>query len=197
MKSLNISVDSWIIQDGNYDDFTVGQNAQFALEFFSHSLTPSNCAAPAMKHLGGIRYQICSSVEFCESDVWVLNMGVLCYRQDGPPEFVTTGAWVEGELSLGIDPFYYFEDLRKRSAMPALIYSFRVDKILLETTPWLTKSGEFGGEIMQRDERRESYREVPRTNAWNDDNGNAHYILSCSELDGPSKSFRSGSKASR
>jgi hypothetical protein len=33
----------------------------------------------------------------------------------------------------------YFEDLKNRSGIPTLTYSVSVEKILLETTPWLTK----------------------------------------------------------
>ena len=35
---------------------------------------------------------------------------------------------------------------------------------------------------MVRDENNESYVSVPKTDAWHDDNKNAHYILQCSLL---------------
>ena len=72
----------------------------------------------------------------------------------------------------------YFEGLKNQSGMPSLTYSFRIGEILLETTPWLTKSDEAGGTMMMRDEQNEAYREVAETDAWNDDHGNAHYFSS-------------------
>ena len=36
---------------------------------------------------------------------------------------------------------------------------------------------------MVRDEQNESFTEVAETDAWNDDNGNAHYILKCFSID--------------
>ena len=66
--------------------------------------------------------------------------------------------------------------------MPSLTYSFRIGEILLETTPWLTKSDEAGGTMMMRDEQNEAYREVQMM--LDDDNGNAHYVLKCFSIDG-------------
>jgi hypothetical protein len=97
---------------------------------------------------------------------------------------VISGSWVEGEIYLGIDPFMYFEGLKNQAGMPSLTYSFRIGEILLETTPWLTRSDESGRTIMVRDDQNESYREVAETDAWNDNSGNAHYILKCFSIDG-------------
>jgi hypothetical protein len=33
-RLIHVGLFSWIIQDGNYDDFEVGQAAKFALEFY-------------------------------------------------------------------------------------------------------------------------------------------------------------------
>src|SRR5262245_41453887 len=42
MKQISVGLSSWIIQDGNYDNFQVGQERSFALEFYPHSIKPSN-----------------------------------------------------------------------------------------------------------------------------------------------------------
>jgi hypothetical protein len=184
MKSLNVGVDAWIIQDGNYCDFTVGQEIQFALEFYPHSLRPSDRKASAATNLRASLYQICGQVVYRTKNVWVLDTGFLAYQECQPPEFATKGSWVEGEIYLGIDPFMYFEGLKNLSGMPSLNYSFRIGQIFLETTPWLTEVDESGRKTMMRDEKNESYREVAETDAWQDDNGNAHYILKCFSMDG-------------
>jgi hypothetical protein len=184
MTSLNIGVDSWIIQDGNYGDFSVGQLASFALEFYPQSLKPSQSKSLAFTNVRGCRYRIRGEVVFCQNGVWVLNTGFLAYQQGEPPDYVSQHSWVEGDVNIGIDPFMYFEDLKNRSGIPTLTYSVSVEKILLETTPWLTKVDESGREIWWRDEQDESYQEIEKMDAWKDDNGHASYVLECSEMEG-------------
>jgi hypothetical protein len=116
--------------------------------------------------------------------VWVLDAGFLAYQESQPPRFAKKGAWVSGEIYLGIDSFMYFEGLKNIIGMPALTYNFRIGQILLETTPWLTTTDESGRTMMLRDEQNESHRKVAETDAWNDDNGDAHYVLECFPIDG-------------
>ena len=176
---LNIGLDSWIIQDGNYPDFSVGQKAQFALEFYPHSLKLSESRSPLATHLKASRYQVCAQVVYLNERVWVLDMGFLAYNQTYPlPQGAAKGSWVEAEIYLGIDPFMYFEGLKSMPGMPRLTYSFLVTQILLETTPWLTTQT-----MKLRDEQNESYQEVAETNAWSDDGGDASYILKCVSID--------------
>ncbi len=184
MGSLDVGIDAWIIQDGNYGDFTVGQKTQFALEFHPHSLKSSDCKSSSATHVKASRYQICGQVVYRTKSVWVLDMGFLAYQESSPPRYAGKGSWVEGEIYLGVDPFMYFEHLKNMSGMPSLTYSFRIGQIFLETTPWLTRSDDSGHSMMVRDEENESYREVAETDAWNDDNGHAHYVLKCISMDG-------------
>jgi len=178
MESLNIGLDSWIIQDGNYPDFATGQKTQFALEFSPHSVEASESKSPSATHLKASRYQVCAQVAYVADRVWVLDMGFLAYQHIQPPEYARKGRWVEGEVYIGIDPFVYFENLKNLQGMPVLTYNFMVEQILLETTPWLTQKG-----ITVRDEQNESYKEIAETDAWNDDGGNASYILKCVFID--------------
>lgn len=164
MDSLNIGLSSWIIQDGNYGDFSVGQKTEFALEFYPSSVKASACTSPSVTHLNTCVYQICAQVVYRTNDVWVLDMGFLAYNEMEPPAFARKNSWVEGEFSIGIDPFMYFEYLKNRSGMPDLTYRFRIDQIFLEAN--------------------ESCAEVAETNAWGDNYGRAHYILKCVSIDG-------------
>ena len=177
METLNIGIDSWIIQDGNYGNFVVGQDTKFAIEFYPLSLIPSECKEFSITELKTNQYKICGQVIFCADEVWVLDFGFLAFQESKPLEFATKGSWVEGEISLGIDPFFYFEYLKKLPNMPSLTYKFRIEKILLETTPWIKMSDR---KMLIRDIQSESFQEVNKTDAWNDDNGHAGYILKCS-----------------
>jgi hypothetical protein len=179
MKQINVGLSSWIIQDGNYDDFRVDQEASFALEFYPHSIGPSNRTLVTATNIDASRYQICGNVIYQAKEAWVIDVGVLAYQEGAPPENIKQGDDVEGEIYIGIDPFFYFEDLYKLPGMPTLTYKFRIKCILLETTPWLESTDETGRKVLARDATKESYREVSQTNAWEDDNGHGHYILKC------------------
>lgn len=135
MNSLNIGIDSWIIQDGNYDDFEIGQESKFAIEFYPISLKSSDCRSKSLTELNFNRYKICAQIIFCNKEVWVLDFGFMAFQEIEPPKFTAKDIWVEGEIYLGIDPFFYFEYLNKVPDMPCLTYDFKIEEILLETTP--------------------------------------------------------------
>jgi hypothetical protein len=179
MESFNIGLDSWIIQDGNYPDFQVGQEADFALEFYPLLFKPSDKQTKSFRHLNNCNYQICGQVIYQTRNVWVLDFGLLAYEQAKPPRYATKDAWVEGEIDLGIDPFFYFEELYGLPGMPALTNRFRIEQILLETTPWFISKDDGGRTVLERVKLKESFKEVYETDAWNDDNGSACYILKC------------------
>jgi hypothetical protein len=107
-------------------------------------------------------------------------MGFLAYQEVKPPRYAKRGSWVEGEISVGIDPYMYFEYLKNLSGMPSLTYRFRVDQIFLDTTPLIEKPSH----MRVRDEQNETYRELAETNAEDDSAGHANYILKCVSIDG-------------
>ncbi len=185
MESLNVGVESWIIQDGNDADFVVGEETNFALEFYPISLKSSDCKSSFFTELNFNRYKICGQVVYSTERVWVLDFGFLVFQEFKPPKFATKGNWIEGEIYLGIDPYFYKAYLNKIPDMPSLIYSFKIEKIFLETTPWITKPGN----NIIRDSEKESFREVSKTNAWDDDNGIANYILKCFRIDKENQIF--------
>ncbi len=187
MKYLNVGVDSWIIQDGNYGDFNTGQKIEFALEFYPISLNRSNCNENKFVNIEWNRYKICGQVVFVSKNVWVIDCGILVYQNVNPPKFVSKGMFVEGEIYFGIDPFMYFEGLKNLKGMPDLTYNFIIEQIFLETTPWIKRlpndsepiSKITNREILVRDKENESFSEVAETDAWNDDSGHGAYILRC------------------
>jgi hypothetical protein len=103
MQPVDIGVDSWIIQDGNYTDFAVDHEAQFALEFYPISLKGSDCRCTSGKPITRNLYDICGQVVYLTEDVLVLDMSVLAYQECEPPDFASQGSWVAGQVYLGID----------------------------------------------------------------------------------------------
>src|SRR5215469_14416065 len=128
---VHIGLDSWIIQDGNYGDFNLGQQAKFALEFYPPMALRVASEGPAFaEHLVASRYHIRGKVIFLQEGVWVIDTGIfVAFREQKPPPDVVLGTWVEGEIYLGIDPFFYFEYLHTIEGMPLLTYTWIVRQI--------------------------------------------------------------------
>lgn len=179
MQKFFVGVDSWIIQDGNYGDFQVGDAARFALEFYPHAIHPARSRELSAERVKASRYRIRGQVVFSGRSVWVVDFGVMAYENRNPPPFATKGNWVEGEVYLGIDPFFYFEELHALRGMPALQYDWQIQGIWLETTSWLRTKDAAGRTMLTRDQRNESFVKVAETNAWQDDESRAHYLLEC------------------
>src|SRR5262245_42421183 len=134
METFQIGLASWIIQDGNYADFSVGQDTQFALEFHPYSLTLAQAEKCTVNPIGPARYLIHGRVDFIHAEAWVLDFGLRAYQDRKPPADLSARSWVQGEIYLGVDPFFYFERLRSLPGMPSLSYAWRIRQIKLETT---------------------------------------------------------------
>ena len=174
MNTLQIGLAAWIIQDGNYDDFAVNQEAKFALEFCPHSLSPAQPGTPRLDSIGPARYSIHGHVDFVDSKAWVVDFGLRAFHEAACPPGILPQSWVQGEVYLGIDPFFYFERLYDLPGMPELSYKWVIKHIKLETTPWITT-----GRFSARDESKTSFKDIQKTDAWHDDGGRAHYTLEC------------------
>lgn len=177
---LHVGLSAWIIQDGNYGDFAVGQQAKFALEFGElDGLGRADEGPPGAIHLNGSRYRVRARVAFVAAGVWVIDAGSFMAYGERPPDDARVGAWVEGDVYVGIDPFFYFEGLYKIVGMPSLSYSWLVREILRETTPWRDGVLPNGTQVRCRDETKEAYAPTSATDAWQDDDGHGHYVLGC------------------
>ena len=179
MTTLHVGLESWIIQDGNYADFRTGQDATFALEFVPTLQPVPNPVPPRLQHRRGGVYSASGRVVFADAAAWVCDFGVLAYRSEDHPHWAAVGTSVAGEIYLGIDPFDYFERLRKLPGMPVLTYRVSIERIWLETTPWVEGTGHDGRRFRHRKDGEPTFREIAATDAWKDDDSSAHYLLEC------------------
>lgn len=129
MNSLHIGVSAWIIQDGNYPDFRVGDVVRTALEFHPHGLRESSAESSACMRLSGSNYRVTARTIFTDRNVFVLDFGLLAYDQAPPPKWMKPGRFVDADIYVGIDPFFYFEELHAIKGMPELRYQFRVTDV--------------------------------------------------------------------
>jgi len=87
---------------------------------------------------------------------------VLAYSEQerGIESGCKVGDSVHGNLSFGVDPFFYFETHCKIPGIPPLIYEWRVDSIEQDTTPYILSND---GRMYIRDESQRSHRSVRGT----------------------------------
>jgi hypothetical protein len=181
-----IGIDSWIIQDGNYADFATGDRVEFAVEFAPLSPAVRTDHSPVgAQRIEPNLYDLTAEVVAISEGVTVLDCGILMYgpalsgprRRSGDPRAPeqAVGDVVSLRAYVGIDPFKYFEDYAHRPGVPAMIYSWSVDEIRLDTTPWVRQ----GRASIRRDRSRPSSAVIERTDALSDDDGRASYMLAC------------------
>lgn len=173
---LVVGINAWVIQDGNYGDFSHGEQHRFAIEFYGPELTASAERVKRCHHIGEGNYAIAGEVIFLTPTVWVLDIGIKVFWESRPPEFAQVGQWVRGKLWLGVDPFFYKGYLHKLADMPSLSYEWTVTQIQMCKGPWVEKE-EGGRAVLTRDAARKHWVDVPATDAWNDDEGRADYLL--------------------
>lgn len=185
--SLVVGLSSWIIQDGNYGEFSRGNRAAFALEFYAPEelaeIDPGHTPIRSLIHIEGGQYRTSAQVVHVADDWWVINAGILLFREERPPRTVQLGSWLCGHIYIGVDPFFYFERLASQPNAPPLIYDWTIEKIEMQTAPFV----EIHPPTLQRDPGQLGWREISSTNAWKDDNGRAEYILHCKRTEAPAR----------
>jgi hypothetical protein len=85
-SAWDIQLSAWVIQDGSYPDFEVGQTAEFALEFW---LPEGAVARPSSEevsatNLGDCLYDTVAEALVQTDQMTVMNIGVLVYQQIVP-----------------------------------------------------------------------------------------------------------------
>lgn len=207
-----IGLSSWVLQDGNYTEFVVGQRRQFALEFHYHRTQ----RLVQVDEPGGRRCRYTGRVTDYDATArllmvagpsrgrpFVLDFGLLAYSSwivlDDlePPQ---AGSWLSGTIGLSVDPFDYTAGRFRKSDPPPMIYTWSIDGIEKATTPLITV--EFGhplyvgpdeGPNRVADPDRESWQPVEATPIWDD----AFYRLHCTleSTDATDNMLASGSRA--
>jgi hypothetical protein len=174
-----IGLDAWIIQDGNYPDFRVGQTCLFAVEFIPEDDLRVATGDPDVRRIDDDRYSVTARVTASAVAVksYVIDLGgLMAYRAlPGGAEQFVEGQTLQGHVSLGIDPYDYFETLGYRNDFPPLLYQWTIVGLLLQTAPWV----EVAPRTRARDRSKWKWVEIQATDGWEDDDGSASYLLEC------------------
>ncbi len=83
LSAWNIGLSAWIIQDGNYPDFAVGEIVEFAVEFYRRpGTTVEVCQAEVFaRHVTETAYGVAAQKVLATDDVTVLDIGILVYHE--------------------------------------------------------------------------------------------------------------------
>jgi hypothetical protein len=139
--TLRVGLNSWIIADGNYRDFRVDEVRSFALEYHTEQdlrPLPKPRGNRSCELLDSCRCAVTGRTLYLTSRWAVIDVGVLAYRQlyslTPPPKRF------EGEIWLGVDPYFYFERLSMESEAPLLIFDWRIHRIEVESGPRILRN---------------------------------------------------------
>lgn len=174
----SIGIHDWILTDGNYDTFEMGQTRQFAVEFHSTDFMHSDSPVKSAELIDKCTYRVNAVVAHIDENVWVLDFGIKAYDlRPGqvPPDhelpelgkkiekFVSTlsvGQTVSCTLYLSVDHYAYMEFLCSKPNMIPLIYTWYIDKVNKQTGPYIREQ-----DVYVVDEANAKWHEVESTNA--------------------------------
>jgi hypothetical protein len=181
-EALPIGLSSWIVQDGNYPDFKIGQECAFALEFYAmEPLTSvSGEPLPEPRHIykGNAQFEVVGRNIYAGNEWWAMDFGIPAYTNHARTNSHEIGALLDGSVYLGVDHFDYFERLSRIPTAPPLIFDWRVERIELQTAPFIKQDDR----MLIRDPEKIGWRDLVETSAWEDDGGHSEYILHCTRL---------------
>jgi hypothetical protein len=150
-------------------------------------------SAPSAKHLRESCFEILGKVVYGSSFCWVLDFGLLAFREEPLPNEYSVGDCIAGNINLGIDPFFYFERLCKVERVPPLIYDWEIDQICSRTAPLISDAAR---SALVPDKTRERVERVQKTDAWGETKTPRSYLeytMLCRLIAGPRLPRRPGS----
>lgn len=172
-----LSMSSWVIQDGNYADFAIGEFRRFALEFFDKDLHVADSGTRSAEATGQGQYEISAEVMFAAQNLVLLDFGLLAYSDRRGPR-ATIGTWRTGSVLLEVDCYSYFEIHSKEEGIPPAVYAWTITGIWRQAAPHILDPNSRMKQYV-RDPARLGYLPLDRTDAWHDDDGHADYLLRC------------------
>lgn len=184
---LPIFLPPWVIQDGNYGDFKVGDEYAFALEFHALVRLKATPMAPKkgayLTYRGNAQYDVVGAERLHAGDNWwVADFGVPAYTLGSCVDSSESPMWLSGKIVLEVDPFPYFERLSKLPSAPPLIFDWRIERIERRASLDGKKSPSFHvSQVYNAGASNSDWHAVTATTAWDDPLG-IDYLLHCKKI---------------
>ena len=180
MGQWEIGLDSYMIKD-TLSEFYTGQIVEFALEAQSEDeKAVTGQSLKTFKHIKLGLYDFDAEIIYLKDGLGVFDFGIRAstrFDTDTP-----IGTKIQGHTHLFVD-WEYWSLKNSYPNLPPMVYTWRIESINIQTGPYIVTYNSVGGKSISRDETKIGYRPVERTNAWEDDDGNAFYFLNCTLLD--------------
>lgn len=199
-------VSSWMIQDGLLPELRAGDVVRLVPTLRpAGAFTASATGAPACLPLGRDACRLTGRVVWSGPTGTVLDCGIRALLLGAEPVAPPPDSWLSGRFLTGIDPARLLPDHPCRDDAPGrdprsrVASWWRIDRILLDTTPWIEThrppEGWLGrcpldlpaaaglpdpAVVLVPDPARRSEMEIPRTQALGPAEGSASYFIDCS-----------------
>jgi hypothetical protein len=167
-----VGLASWVLADGNYEDFAVGEARDFALEFHASGLATAGQTSRRADRAGD-GYEVEAAVVLAGPRLAVIDFGLSAYTELPPPGLIA-GSFVRGHVDLAVDPFFYFETHGFRRDVPPLIYSWTITGMWWQTAPFV-----LGVRGWERDAAQRSWASIDRTDEAPPNLGGNEFLLRC------------------
>jgi hypothetical protein len=182
MRTWSIGAEGWVLQDAG-QDFHRGDRAVFSVMLDPLELRAEPEAARAARPVGDANlYDVAGPIVYGSADTLVLDCGLELYLRR--PDDLTDAAAVTGRGYLWMEAPGEWP-WAEAEAFPPLAYAWEIERIRLETTPWVPIPGSTNA--FERDLRRQSFEEIKETDATGaDDRHDRHgpdYVFDCRLLD--------------
>jgi hypothetical protein len=182
-----IHIPAWVILDGNYANFAVGDFSEFALCSIFPKVVPQETGVTGARRCGD-RYVIEAKVVAESGRVRFFDFGLAAYvhatRLETDPRSLAGVSWFTATTELAVDWFTYFDDLAKLPGVPPLIYPWTI------TGVWRKVRRAIDGPEQQESENQVRYTALEKTDALGFDSAHFEYLLRCRlESHSPKRAF--------
>lgn len=175
----HLLLSSWQIQDGWPGELTIGCRLRCSVEFGLDSdlmyMAVGPLQSPMALHLGDGRYRVTSQVMDYHAGLLLLDIGIPVSRTIRRSRHFSVGEWLTGEAVLGVDPYHAPTRHAPDPTKGPVFIDWQVDGILMQVAR--------PADMVPGDRRAAStpsaWQRLLRTNSWEDDGGNAEYLLEC------------------
>lgn len=184
-----ISVDTWIIIDGMYNDFRVKQDASFAVEMFVKNCKISHETKKYAEALGICHYKVIGKILYIRGKHIILDFGIVVFGSHSLFETARVGDYIEAEVYLNIHEGI---TTLTEDELPLLTRNWSLEEILQITGPYISYLDKYGRKAKTADFSKANSQSIDQTNAWEDEGYDSErydderyllYQLNCSPKD--------------
>ena len=166
-----ISIQAWLIQDGQYPEIAIHDRLEFATVFGYRWIRETSSAVKSARHLGGNGYEVTAEAIAQSSESLALDCGIVITSYRPPPRVF---GWVNAEVFLNVGENHHRGDGPDEDGLPGQCL-WHVNRLWREMAPTVEVQQD-----LHTDEDAPSYESIAVTDAHREDVAPlASYLLEC------------------